>query len=128
MPPSTRNVTPGVTGFRPWMVSSTRRASSMCTRTSTEAPLRRDDVRAEASVYGATFTVVPRAGSLMAKSAWITYEISRMALAPSSGSSPACAASRDHLVASRPLPGCRLPRRPERGLHNKRSLGNAREA
>jgi len=55
MPPSTRNVTPGVTDLRPRIASSTRRASSWVRHPNVHhgAALWRDDVWTQASLYGA---------------------------------------------------------------------------
>jgi len=51
-----------------------------------------------------TLTVTPRAGSLSAKSFWMTWESSRIALTPRSGSSPACAARPLMVIVYLPTP------------------------
>ena len=106
IPPLTSTMTPGVEGsmartFR----SSSSPSSTVTTRTSTLA-------RASAAMtlgrvppsMRPTLTVTPREGSLSRLRIWITWESSTMALAPASGSSPACAARPRTVISKRPTP------------------------
>ncbi len=94
MPPSTRMVVNGLTGRSPRMAASISAAACRVgTRTSTLARTSGATTldRSPPSMVP-TLTVMPRAASLRANSLCTWWDISRMALAPSSGLTPAWAA------------------------------------
>src|SRR5579864_4316509 len=106
MAPVTSRRVPGRVGGRPRMAASSAGASSSeSTRTSTTAlasggttlPRRPPDTTP-------TLTEMPRAGSARAWRRWMTWESSSTALAPRSGSRPACAARPRTVTVNWPTP------------------------